>query len=73
MLRLVLDGEQYFLPTLGFAIDSVSLKFDSELTMISATPLYLLPMLRDKIKGEKVYLQGLITRLTDKRQGEYQR
>jgi len=74
MARLAPNGEQqYLLVTPGFVLSSVCFKFDSEASMASATSSYLLPVVQDRVKAERVYFQGLIIKPTNKRQGEYNR
>jgi hypothetical protein len=68
-----LSGERdYFLATIGFVLVTVKLKFDS--VIANATPFYLLPVSQDPGKqGNRVYMQGLILRPTNRCIGEYER
>jgi hypothetical protein len=72
---MILKGEKrYFLALVGNTPVCVLLKFDSELTMASATPFYPLPVVQDPgKKGDRTCLQGLVLKPTNKCRDEYKR
>ncbi len=73
----VIGGRTYCLATVGSVSMAVELRFDSERTMASANPLYLLPVCQDpgipSKKEGRIYMQGLVLRPTCKCKGEYER